>query len=492
MTNADVTNDGSIENILLTQNMRQASKLVTATAFSVPMTTYEKERSYWTLIRDNRPFRLYLGSYLLGHMGEWFSYIASITLIEELQGEKLSRTAISLLVIARLMPNVVFSPAGGALADSRDRRESMIALELIGACVALLYLLADYTKSIKAIYIVTFLQQIVAAIFEPCRSAMVPLLVTEEEYLKKATTLTGLAWSLMAAFGAGLGGFAVAAFGIKYCFILDSLTFVGSAMLMYMVGGTWSAVDRLSEKYESSLHQVMAMTMDGCSYLRQSFFGSLIFLKASVSLIYGACDVLNVAFSERGSTTYESSSRKLGLLFSLVGVGCIIGPLVCDRYTSMDKLSTLQLASLYSIIAATVGVLGMGLFHPFFYTCLFTVVRSAGSSATWIYSSILLQTFSSPEKLGRVLSVDYALALLCESFGALTSGILMDNYHFEPEQVSLLMATTGAILSVFWIIFHLSGGGAARVDVNEFSQQSLMNESVHIRPSATERTALIK
>ena len=155
----------------------------------------------------------------------------------------------------------------------------------------------------------------------------------------------------------------------------------------------------------------------------------------------------------------------------------------------MDKLSTLQLASLYSIIAATVGVLGMGLFHPFFYTCLFTVVRSAGSSATWIYSSILLQTFSSPEKLGRVLSVDYALALLCESFGALTSGILMDNYHFEPEQVSLLMATTGAILSVFWIIFHLSGRGAARVDVNGFASQSFAprHDAACPRPSYLQR-----
>lgn len=488
MTTADVTNDRSIENKLLIQHTRQTS----TTSGFVPRTNYVKEQTYWSLVRDNRPFRLFLGSYLLGHMGEWFSYIASITLIEELQGAKLSRTAISLLVITRLMPNVVFSPAGGALADSRDRRESMIALELIGACVALLYLLADYTKSIMAIYIVTFLQQTVAALFEPCRSAMIPLLVTEEEYLKKATTLTGLAWSLMAAFGAGLGGFAVAALGIQYCFILDSLTFVGSAVLMYMVGGIWSAIDRSSVKYESSLHQVMGMTMDGCSYLRGSFFGSLIFLKASVSSIYGACDVLNVAFSERGSTTYASSSKKLGLLFSLVGVGCIIGPLIGDRYTSMHQLSSLQQASICSIIAATVGVLGMGIFHPFFYTCLFTVVRSAGSSATWIYSSILLQTFSSPEKLGRVLSVDYALALLCESFGALISGLLMDNYHFEPEQVSLVMATTGAILSVFWIIYHLSGHGAAREDLNAFSQQPLINESMQMMPSATDRTALIK
>lgn len=448
----------------------------------------QEEKSYWTLIRDNRPFRFYLGSYLLGHMGEWLTYIASITVIEELQGEKISRTAISWLVIIRLMPHVIFSPAGGALADSRDRRESMIALELLGAMIALLYLLAYYVGSIGAIYLVTLLQETNAAIFEPCRSSMLSLLVDDEEYLKKATTLTGLAWSLMAAIGAALGGFVVAAFGIRACFLLDGATYLGSAMLMYMVHGTWSAIDKSAEKYESVWHQVRGMTVDGFSYLKESFFGPLILLKASVSIIYGASDVLNVAFSERGST---NSSTKLGLLFSLVGVGCIIGPLICDMFTSMDRLITLQQATILSMFAVTFGSLGMGLFHPFFYTCLFTMVRAGGSSAVWINSSILLQTFADPEKLGRVLSVDYALALLCESMGALASGLLMDKLNFEAEEVCLVMAVLGAILSICWTIYHLSGGVAAQTNIDEKLWTVKKLELDEHMPHVHERTALI-
>jgi hypothetical protein len=70
-------------------------------------------------------------------MGEWLTNIASIKLIDKLHGDNMSRTAISLLVTIRLMPSVLFSPAGGASTDSRDRRESMITLELVGAFIAL-------------------------------------------------------------------------------------------------------------------------------------------------------------------------------------------------------------------------------------------------------------------------------------------------------------------------------------------------------------------
>ena len=39
---------------------------------------------YLHLLRTNRAFRLFLCSYVFGHMGEWFTYIASISLMERM------------------------------------------------------------------------------------------------------------------------------------------------------------------------------------------------------------------------------------------------------------------------------------------------------------------------------------------------------------------------------------------------------------------------
>ena len=98
-------------------------------------------------------------------------------------------------------------------------------LDLSGSLVALLFLLAYYLKSIAAFYVATALQMTVAAIYEPNRSALVPMLVVDEESLKKAVTISGLAWSVMTAFGSSMGGFAAEYFGISSCFCIDSVSF---------------------------------------------------------------------------------------------------------------------------------------------------------------------------------------------------------------------------------------------------------------------------
>jgi MFS family permease len=176
--------------------------------------------TYWGLLRSNREYRLLLSSYLITHCGEWLTYIASIDFIESQmqKSNTASRTAISILVAARLLPNVLLSLFGGTLADSFDRRKSMILLDVCGAICALLFVVAYQLESINLIYLMTFLQESIAGLYQPCSGSIIPLMVTNDSALQKATTLSGVAWSAMAAFGSAAGGFLVAAFGSRNCF----------------------------------------------------------------------------------------------------------------------------------------------------------------------------------------------------------------------------------------------------------------------------------
>lgn len=179
------------------------------------------EVTYGVLYRRNRPFRLFLQSYIANHLGEWLTYLASISAIEQIQaakGEQSTQLAISLLIVIRLTPNVLLCPFGGVLADGWDRRKSMIILDLIGALVSLLFVLAFNCRSIPLIYLSTFLQECVAGLYEPSRSAIIPLLAEDEEELKKATTMAGMAYSVMAAVGSAAGGLLVSLLGIRGCY----------------------------------------------------------------------------------------------------------------------------------------------------------------------------------------------------------------------------------------------------------------------------------
>jgi MFS family permease len=178
------------------------------------------EISYWRLLRKNREYRFFISSYLITHCGEWLTYIASIDFIErQLEtSETPSRTTISILVLVRLLPNVLLSSFGGTLADAYDRRKLMITLDVAGGICALFFVVAYQLKSISLIYLATFLQQCIAGLYQPSSSSIIPLLVSDDKELQKATTLAGLAWSGMTAFGAAASGFIVDAFGSRTCF----------------------------------------------------------------------------------------------------------------------------------------------------------------------------------------------------------------------------------------------------------------------------------
>lgn len=131
----------------------------------------------------------------------------------------------------------MFASLGGALADSSDKRYLMIILDLLGMIVVLLYIpIIYYYKSLGMLYWIIFIQSTIAAIYEPICNSIVPLLVPKDDELKKATTLSTLSWSSMQSIGTLTGGIIVSKLGMKACFLMDSITYLLSAILMYLVG----------------------------------------------------------------------------------------------------------------------------------------------------------------------------------------------------------------------------------------------------------------
>jgi len=380
----------------------------------------------------------------------------------------------------------------------------MLTLDILGSFIALLFLVAYQLESIPALYVATALQMTVAALYEPSRSSMVSMLVTDGESLKKAITMCGLAWSVMASVGSSMGGFAAEYLGISTCFCMDSLSYFVSALFIWRVGGEYNAAvvsasssselpgsdnkkdattttsciiddDHNEDTAKSSssffsLSQFTRMTNEGYQYLRTKPWGQFVFLKFCAALIYGAADVLNVSFSERSKdnnrvdddddSIMEGGSERLGILFGFVGIGCFLGPIIVDRFTDMDRVTSLERACVGSFLLMAIGCYGLSSsfdehddHRKFFWVCAFTSVRSAGSSVIWVQSSLILQKFSDASMLGRVVSVDYALATLAEAFSAMCGGLLQDDAGLSAEEVSFWMAAVAFGIFVVWVVY---------------------------------------
>lgn len=215
-----------------------------------------------------------------------------------------------------------------------------------------------------------------------------------------------------------------------------------------------------SDSTEHSVIKTLTSIKEGGQYLQSSFFASLVFLKGSSALAYGACDVLNVVLSEEGDEI--GKDKKLGILFSLVGTGCLLGPLLTEPFINVERPSTLQLSCVLSFGVSTIGYLGWSFDLSFWLICIFALIRSAGSSIIWINSTLLLQKFASPNMMGRVLATDFAIALLAEALSAYYCGVLLDKHGLSAYQVSFILAIFSLVLTIAWTVYHSSGHGALK------------------------------
>lgn len=435
----------------------------------------------------------------------------------------------SLLLLVKLFPNVIFLPLGGILADTCDRRKIQVAIDLCSSCVVLFFLWSVTRGSIVLCLLANFMIEALAGLYGPSNSAMLPQSVGSkngpgddddedcDEELKKATALYGMTWSITVAAGSSLGGALVAAFGMNGCFLIDSITYLTSAALLnFGVKGNFNASvatnpDTREEKgvgenqkgpafvksslFSSSvlngntgatnnlrgndgtgeslmLLQEQNLIKDGqqhhphgiqankgstgfvggleFAFVQDPSVGATALLKGSGSLVHGACDVLNVAFSSRASDTESNFLSPPIKLFACVGIGNIIGSFITEISVS-SRPSHLAGLCLFGYFCMFVGCILMA-FYPdvFVCICLSNVIRNIGAALIWINSTLIIQNFTPPSFLGRVNSFDCAVNTLSEAFSALAAGFLLDKQSFSEEELSYVLAGISVWFSFFW------------------------------------------
>src|SRR5713101_5146821 len=186
---------------------------------------------YAELLRGNRSFRLLWLGQVVSQLGDWFDTIAVYTIALRLTG---SSRSVALIMVARFLPSVVMGPLSGVVADRFSRRSIMITSDLIRAIVVLGFLFVRRPDQMWLIYVLTVIQLAFSTFFEPAKTAAIPSIVSDRELLA-ANAISSVTWSAMLTLGAAIGGFVAGWFGTDAAFVLDSLSFVASALLIASV-----------------------------------------------------------------------------------------------------------------------------------------------------------------------------------------------------------------------------------------------------------------
>ncbi|MBO0778813.1 MAG: MFS transporter [Ktedonobacteraceae bacterium] len=184
----------------------------------------------FAVLRKRNFTLLWLGQ-VVSLCGDGFLYIAVPYYVYQLTGSVL-QTGIT--VIVETLPRVLLSSLAGVFVDRWNRRWTMLIADLLRAAVLLLMLLVHSADLLWLIYVALAAQAIISQFFTPASMALIPSLV-EDEQLIAANSLSSLGQSVTRLVGPPIGGVLFTALGLTGAVLMDSVTYVFSALMLLLI-----------------------------------------------------------------------------------------------------------------------------------------------------------------------------------------------------------------------------------------------------------------
>jgi NRE family putative nickel resistance protein-like MFS transporter len=388
------------------------------------------------LLRESPSFaRLWLAEVIsLG--GDWFTLIALAILISRATSG--SGLAVSSLLVTQLLPAAALGPFSGVLVDRFDRRRLLILSDVARVAIVLLFIPAAGSGHLGFVYVLAFLHFSVATVFEPGRSALLPSLVKETD-LVRASTLSSVTWSVMAALGGLAGGAVLSAIGVRAAFAVDALSFLVSATLIASIPGAEASPAEAQGK-------VGVRAADGFRFIRDfPVPGAAAFVKAINGV--APVDTFMVLYASRLFAGADNGARSLGLLYAAFGVGAILGPLLFNRINDGAPRTMRRFVSGGSALL-TCGLLVLSGAPSLALAALAILLRGMGGSINWTFSTILLQKTVPDALRGRLFAIELAASHTAFIAFSLTWGYAVDHLGLRP--VVLLAAAFSMLPGLAW------------------------------------------
>lgn len=425
-------------------------------------------RSTIRLLKTNPLYtRLWLAQ-AVSLLGDWFNTIVLSALVAQLTGG--SGLAISLLLLAKFLPPLIFSPVAGVLLDRFDRRMLLIWSDILRIGVVLGFLFVTDASLLWLLYGLTVLQSTLATVFEPGRSALTPALVRRED-LVEANILGSVTWSTMLAVGGATGGLVAAVLGIQFALVFDAFTFFVSALLIYSIRPGSYQTEPHTRPETASQPAAEARSglrdyMDGLRYaVRHPATGLALLIKFGGNI--GNIDTIIIVYGTYLFVIGEAGAGSLGLLWTAFGVGAVIGPVLMDRFND-QSVRVMRRLVLIAYAVITLGWVVLGAAPLFVIAAVGIIIKAMGGSVYWTYSSVILQKSVDDAYLGRMFSLDMAGFQLATVISILVTGAALETFGDDAIRTIVYGTAVASVfpLIVWWVAVRWIERHEARVSAS--------------------------
>jgi len=293
---------------------------------------------YKKLFRNRNFFLLWLG-FAISQIGDKFNQMALLAVAAAMSTTQITdmgpKMGIALLVIN--LPSLVMAPIAGVFIDRWDKRKTMmVSNALQGLLVLSIPLWLKLTNSLMPVYFAILIVYLLTCFFNPAQLAFIPDLVNRN-HLVAANALTIVAITISMVIGSAIGDLLVSAVGPSPAFMFDSLTYFFSVACLAFIVHYHKPRPAPSEKADSAVGHVEKGLKQVWQELKYGFRN----ITHTPSVSYAIC-AFTILMSSLGPllviiATYAKIKfavkvpGAVGILYSLVGVGWVIGATLISR-----------------------------------------------------------------------------------------------------------------------------------------------------------------
>jgi MFS family permease len=385
--------------------------------------------------RHRRFFLIWMGL-LISVSGSQMQVAAIQWHIRDLTGTP-NPLALGGIGLARIIPIIIFSLVGGAVADALDRRFILFITQTSMAltAVALAYLTFKGHITIWHIYVLTAIQAAALAFDQPARQAMIPNLVPVDD-LPSAFSLSSIAFNAGSIAGPALSGIVIATLGQGYTYLFNAISFLAVIFALMLIGPV-----------AQDIHQASGVSLgamaDGVRFISTrpiilssmllDFFATF-FASANTMMPIIARDILGV--NEVG----------YGWLVSAQSIGSVIAGVIVSQVQTLRRQGPILLAAVAVFGVTTVL---FGTLTSFSLAMLALTFMGAADAVSTIIRNTIRQLQTPDHMRGRMTSVNQIFFQGGPQLGEVEAGVVAQLFGVP---FAIISGGFGTILAAWLIV----------------------------------------
>jgi len=417
---------------------------VPATPGEVPASAEQPRRTGQTFrALRNRNYRLYYIGQMISLSGTWMQTIAQAWLVLQITDSKVALGTVTML---QFLPITIFVLFAGVIADRVPKRNFLFVTQSVAMSQALALAVLVWTGHVQLwhVYILAMVLGLANAFEQPTRQALVVELVGRNDVINAVALNAGM-FNAARLVGPAIGGFVIAAAGVKSAFLLNAISFLPVIVALAMMRTSeMYAIDRAGPKGTGALAELR----EGLAYAFNTPAAFLIVVLVAIIGTFGYNFTVMLPLIDR--YVLDKGEIGLGFLTAALGLGSVISALLLAGREAATKRTLFVGSAVFTLLLGAVAA------SQWYFVTLFLLMLMGVASTAFHATANTSMQLSSPDHLrGRVMALYMFLFAGSTPIGGFLTGYMAEHLGVSTAiGISAAMCGVGVVAGLLYYNAH--------------------------------------